>query len=370
MMTTLTTCLRDWHASHDAKMVDFAGWLMPIQYTSIVAEHQATRNHVGLFDISHMGRLTFDGDAAEPFLESLLTRRVAGMEPGRIRYSLMTNDDGGILDDVLVYNLTADSAQPAWMLVVNAGNREKIVAWIESHVAGSPDVRWADTTLDTCMVAVQGPQAIATVNGLVETSVANMRYYTGTQTTIVGDVRGIVSRTGYTGEDGCELIVPAADGPRVWQAILDAGADYKIAPVGLGARDTLRLEAAMPLYGHELSEQTDPFTANLSFAVNLPDRTFPGCDVLAQKKMSAQRKRIGLTMAGRRVPREGYAVKSGDRVVGEVTSGTFSPTLQRPIAMAYVEPELASPGESLAVDIRGRLEAAAVVELPFYSRPK
>lgn len=351
-------------------MVDFAGWSLPVMYTSISDEHIATRTAAGVFDISHMGRLRFDGDGAEAFLDRLLTRRVAGMAPGKIRYSLVTNDQGGILDDVLIYDLETPSGRRYHLLVVNASNREKIVAWIRAQLSPGDAVQLSDRTLDTAMIAVQGPLAVELVRGLVAKDITRLGNYEGLVTAQMGKPC-VVSRTGYTGEDGVELIVRNLDAMQVWKNILAAGRDRGIKPAGLGARDTLRLEAAMPLYGHELSEEIDPYQAGLGFAVNLKDRTFPGRDVLAHRQTEPRSQvRVGLELSGRRVPREQYPVLAGVEQVGVVTSGTFSPTLEKPIAMAYVRSELAGVGTELSVDIRGKLEAARVVPLPFYSRPR
>jgi aminomethyltransferase len=369
MTTALkTTPLADWHAAHGGRMVDFAGWSMPVQYGSIVDEHHATRRAAGLFDVSHMGRLRFDGPGAEALLDRLLTRQVRGLGPGKIRYSLVCNASGGILDDVLVYHLQEHGGGLYYLLVVNASNREKIAAWIRSHMETNDDVRFADRTIETAMIAVQGPAALRIVEPIVGTDLGGLAYYTGLETTICGK-SSIASRTGYTGEDGCELIVPAEAATEVWQSVLNHGRDAGARAAGLGARDTLRLEAAMPLYGHELSETIDPFTAGLAFAVNLEGREFIGRSALAAAKNRTDRPvRVGLELPGRRVPREHYAILASSSRVGEVTSGTFSPTLQKPIAMAYVQPEHAGVGTELAVDIRGTLEPARVVKLPFYSR--
>jgi aminomethyltransferase len=379
----LLTPLADWHSAHGGRMVDFAGWSMPVQYGSIVEEHQATRRAAGVFDVSHMGRLRLDGDGAAPFLDRLLTRKVIGLGPGKIRYSLVCNESGGILDDVLVYHLRQHSGGLYHLLVVNASNREKILAWLQKHLSSSEDVRIADRTRETAMIAVQGPAALATVEPIVGADLGGMGYYTGAETTVCGHA-GIASRTGYTGEDGCELIVPAEAAQEVWDKVLSHGQAVGVRPAGLAARDTLRLEAAMPLYGHELTETINPFMAGLGFAVNLEGREFVGRSaLLAAKQDKGQLVRVGLELAGKRAAREHYAVVPREgkapaeprnategvpyTPVGHVTSGTFSPTLQRPIAMAYVPPQYSAVGTELAVDIRGTVEPARVVKLPFYS---
>jgi aminomethyltransferase len=363
------TPLYEWHVERQARVVDFAGWAMPVQYHSIVEEHRATRTAAGLFDISHMGRLRFDGPDAEAFLDRLLTRRVTGLAPNLVRYSLVTNEAGGILDDVLVYHMLDADGKSFYMLVVNASNRGKIVSWIEIQRRDGEELGLQDLTRDTAMIAVQGPNALATVEEALGLSIERMKYYTAAVSEIAGQA-GIVSRTGYTGEDGCELIVPGSAAISIVNQISAAGAFRGLQAVGLGARDTLRLEAGMPLYGHELSEEINPYTAGLGFAVQLKDREFVGSTELAKQKMSDQRtRRVGLQLEGKRVPRENYPVIVQDEDVGTVTSGTFSPTLERPIAMAYLRRDVSAVGTEVAVDIRGRHEPARVVEFPFYRRP-
>ena len=346
--------------------MDFAGWAMPVQYTSIVEEHVATRTAATLFDVSHMGRLEFRGPDAARWLDGLLTRPASRLQPQQVRYALVTNDAGGILDDVLVYRHGSADGD-FFSLVVNASNRQKIVDWISAH-ASSTDAEFRDRTLETAMIAVQGPSAVGLVNGLVNIDVADIPYYECRSATFDG-LPLLVSRTGYTGEDGCELIVESPEALRVWTWLLQAGQAVGARAAGLGARDTLRLEAAMPLYGHELDEATDPYQAGLSFAVRIKDRDFVGRDALAQRKSDASLPiRVGLTLDGRRAAREGYAITHEGKAVGTVTSGTFSPTLQQPIAMGYVPTPLATPGTELHIDIRGREHAARVVPLPFYQR--
>lgn len=370
MSSTLAkTPLHDWHAAHGGRMVEFGGWSMPVQYSSIVAEHQATRQAAGLFDISHMGRIRFDGAGAAEYLDSLVTRSVAKIKPGQVRYALMTADDGGVLDDVLVYHLQDAAGGSYYLLVVNASNRPKIISWLGKHP--EPEgVQVTDLTTSWAMIAVQGPKALGLLQPLVEADLSSLKYYTATETRIAGH-GGIVSRTGYTGEDGCELIVGNNAVEALWEQLLAAGAAEGVLPAGLGARDTLRLEAGMPLYGHELSEEINPYQANLGFAVNLEDRNFPGAAALRTLSQDTSKPRVvGLVLEGRRPAREGYEVRSGGQTVGRVTSGTFSPTLEQPIAMALVAPEYTAEGTSLVVDIRGQEVAAKVVPLPFYRRSR
>lgn len=379
MTATLSkTPLHDWHAAHGGRMVDFACWSMPVQYGSIVAEHQATRNAVGLFDVSHMGRFRFTGSGAASCLDSLVSRRVDDMPPGQVRYGLLTNDIGGVIDDVLVYHVPASSdlsvaggpSGPYYLMVVNASNREKAWGWIEIKFCNRPDVQVEDVTFALAMIAVQGPKAEEVLQPLVATNLKDLKYYHGTQTRIDGQA-GIVSRTGYTGEDGFELMVAADAATPLWERILSAGQGVGAIACGLGCRDTLRLEAGMPLYGHELNEETTPLQAGLGFAVNLENRTFPGREALVKmKQIPPQRVRVGLELDGKRVPREHYPILADGKPVGEVTSGTFSPTLNRPIAMGYVDRAHSTPGDQLMIDIRGQQEPARVVKLPFYHRKK
>jgi aminomethyltransferase len=381
MMTTelARTPLHDWHVAHGGRMVDFAGWSMPVQYTSIAEEHHATRNAVGVFDISHMGRLLIAGDANARFLDTVATRRISDIGSDQVRYSLLCNDEGGILDDVLIYG-TSISARPM-MMVVNASNRAKVVGELNTQIgrwagtATSPD-RWVvglDNTQDSAMIAVQGPKAVDILTPIVESgrrtppSLRQMKYYHYSHEYF----DGIISRTGYTGEDGFEFVCHASHAHQIWEQIVRAAEAVGGRVAGLGARDTLRLEAAMPLYGHELSEAINPIQAGLKFAVNLEGREFIGRDALRRFASDAtQSVRVGLHMDGRRVPRQGCPVLQGGEIVGEVTSGTFSPTLERPIAMAYIRPTAAAVGTQLAIDIRGTEYPAAIVPLPFYKRER
>ncbi len=350
-------------------MVDFAGWSMPVQYGSIVEEHQATRKAVGLFDISHMGRLLINGPDAAKFLDSLLTRSVADMRPHQIRYSLVCNSTGSILDDVLAYRAVLGEDQPpGFGLVVNASNRAKIVAWLEEHAAGY-SVEILDKTIEYAMIAIQGPKAIEILDSMTSFEITSMRYYTGQLMEVAG-VECFVSRTGYTGEDGGELICDADKVLGIWEQLYDKATAVGGTAVGLAARDTLRLEAGMPLYGHELSESINPVEAGLDFAINLRDREFVGKQAIEAIEQNALPIRVGLQLEGRRVAREGCSIlRDGDQV-GTVTSGTFSPTFDRPIAMGYVKPAAATLGTSLDIDIRGKQHTAKVVPLPFYERGK
>jgi aminomethyltransferase len=375
----LKTPLYEWHVAHGARMVDFAGWAMPVQYASIIEEHVATRSACGLTDISHMGRLRFEGPGAAEFLAGLLTRRVADMVLGQIRYSLVTNDEGGILDDVLIGYYHDECGQPFYVMVVNASNRHKITCWTAAHLPGElaerrgREIVWSDVTRLWAMFALQGPRALELLQPLVDVDLASMKYYRGAQARILHPAArrqgGIVSRTGYTGEDGFELSIGAGIAAEVWQVLMEMGKPLGLVPTGLGARDTLRLEAGMPLYGHELSEAIDPFQAGLGFACHLVGYDFPGRDALKRiQKQPLARVRVGLELVGRRPAREGCPILAGRQPVGKTTSGTYSPTLGRPIAMGYVLPAFAQADTELTIDVRGRPERARVVPLPFFRR--
>lgn len=357
-VAALRTPLHDWHASHDARMVDFGGWEMPVSYVSIIDEHHATRRRAGLFDICHMGRLRFDGPDAVGFLDRVLTNRVDNLKVGQIRYSLVLNTEGCTLDDVLVYRL-ADYH----LLVVNASNRPKLVDWFKQQLRGF-DARMTDLTGDWGMVACQGPRAIAIAQTMFTENLSELHYYYAAPGW--PEQQSLVSRTGYTGEDGIEVIAPSGGIVALWQRLLEAGGD-SIQPVGLGARDTLRLEAGMPLYGHELTEQLDPIQAGLAWAVKSDAKDFVGKAALMRRHPSRP-VRVGLAIADKRIAREGFRVVHGGSDVGFISSGTFSPTLEASIAMGYVSPDVAAIGTKLEVVIRDRPVAATVVPLPFYRR--
>ena len=356
----LRTPLYEWHVAEGARMVDFAGWDMPVQYTSIIEEHQTVRTAAGLFDISHMGRLSFPGTAGAELVQKLFTNHAIALKDGQVRYGLICNEKGGILDDVLVYGWP-DGRD----LVVNASNREKIVAWVARHQGRQP-IAVQDRTLASCMIAIQGPKALEVCRGLTTATPESLPYYYASRATYRGKPCTL-SRTGYTGEDGFELIVGAEQGGQAWEDLRKRGAQ----PCGLGARDTLRLEAAMPLYGHELNEDVDPFQAGLGWAVKLDKEAFVGREALVRLSQDRSRpQRVGLELEGKRIAREGAAVIVDGKPAGRVTSGTFSPTLLKAIAMAYIDPVHSVPGTVCEVDVRGKVAAAQVVPLPFYRRPR
>lgn len=342
--------------------MDFHGWDLPLYYADIRTEHLAVRKQAGIFDLSHMGRLRVSGAGAQALLERCLTQEIGTMPVGRCRYSLVVNDAGKALDDVLVYREAS-----SFFVVVNASNRPKIVAWLEARKDAS--TRIEDLTESMALIAVQGPKAVDIVQSVAGAEVAALKYYTFCPAKPMG-APGLVSRTGYTGEDGFEVYLPSASAPACWEALMKAGASHGMRPIGLGARDTLRLEAGMPLYGHELDEETTPLEAGLDWAVKFT-KDFIGRAALERQKAAGLTRRLaGLELADKRIPRQGYPVLAGGRRVGVVTSGTSSPLTGKTLAMAYVEPALAVPGQSLQVEIRGTAYPATVVPLPFYKREK
>ncbi|MCS7238910.1 MAG: glycine cleavage system aminomethyltransferase GcvT [Thermoguttaceae bacterium] len=381
MSDLLRSPLHDWHVSHGARMTTFSGWIMPLCYSSIIEEHVATRSACGLTDVSHMGRLRFEGPGARRFLDSLLTRRVSDLRPGALRYSLVTNEAGAILDDVVVGFFENFLIQPFFLLVVNAANRQKIVAWaknilpVDEPLSLDAQTAFTDVTRLWAMFALQGPRAEEILQPLVEFDLKAVGSYRGSVVKLVHpSVQGrlaIISRTGYTGEDGFEIIMDAQIAVPVWEALLEIGRPRGLMPAGLGARDTLRLEAALPLYGHELSEEVTPLEAGLEFACDLEGRNFPGRDALARLRGEPPtRKLVCLELSGKRIPRQGYPIRLSGEVVGEVTSGTFSPTLGRPIALGYIRADLASPGLSVEIDIRGQGEPAQIIPKPFVAKKR
>ena len=311
-----------------------------------------------------MARFQVIGDQSAEFLDHLMTANVTSMRSSDIRYSLACRENGGILDDVLVYRF-ADYH----LVVANASNRTKIWNWMEDHLAAW-DVALKDLTVSWAMIAIQGPKSLALLQPLVRANLQAMKYYTGMIAVVSGE-SGIISRTGYTGEDGFEVILPSDQAVRFWESLMQSGQQLQVQPCGLGCRDTLRLEAGMPLYGHEMDETVDPITARLGFGVHLDGANFVGKEaILKRKSHGTLQTRVGLRLEGKRIAREGAIVLQQGRQVGRVTSGTFSPTLQQSIAMALVERESGSVGNSLEVDLRGQRIAAEVVKLPFYSRTR
>jgi aminomethyltransferase len=333
-------------------MVPFAGWEMPVQYSSIIDEHTAVRERVGLFDVSHMGEIYLRGPRREEEADRLTTARISDKEAGEVQYAALLNDSGGFVDDVLVYKLPEEV-----LLVVNASNREKDYEWIASHAANGVSV--ADESLATSQVAVQGKEARRVLARIADPAAVRLPYYRALRARVAG-VEAIVSRTGYTGELGFEVYAPWDAGPRVWDALLDAGKGEGIVPVGLGARDSLRLEMRYCLYGHDIDDTTTPYEAGIGWVVRKKEGAFIGKDALAAaRKAGPKRKLIGFVLGPRDIPRPGFPIVRGGEEVGTVTSGGFSPTLQRGIALGYVDAAAAGEADGFSVRIRGR-DAAAV----------
>ncbi|MCF4120493.1 glycine cleavage system aminomethyltransferase GcvT [Antribacter sp. KLBMP9083] len=375
------TPLYDEHTALGAVLTGFGGWLMPLRYTSDLAEHRAVREAAGLFDLSHMGEIWLRGAGAAAALDHALVGAASAIAVGRAKYSMICAEDGSVLDDLIVYR-TADEE---FLVVANAGNAVLVASELLARAAGF-DAVVEDRSEATALVAVQGPQAEDIVAGLVAgadvDAVRGMRYYASAPVTLAvtgggvadgGSVEALVARTGYTGEDGFELFVPAESAVAVWRTLLAAGTGVGLVPAGLSARDSLRLEAGMPLYGHELDRTTTPYEAGLGRVVRLDKAgDFVGKAALAARKVSPPaRVLVGLRGLGRRPARAGYPVLGPSGVaVGGVTSGAPSPTLGYPVAMAYVTPELSAEGTELSVEVRGRAEPVVVVPLPFYRRPQ
>ncbi|MEW2165911.1 glycine cleavage system aminomethyltransferase GcvT [Streptomyces sp. NPDC007084] len=368
--TPRLTALDALHRSLGATMTDFAGWDMPLRYGSERDEHLAVRTKAGLFDLSHMGEITVTGPQAAELLAFALVGNIATVGVGRARYTMICQEDGGILDDLIVYRL----AEHEFMVVANASNAQVVLDALTGRAAGF-DAEVRDDRDAYALIAVQGPESPGILASLTDADLDGLKYYAGLPGTVAG-VPALIARTGYTGEDGFELFVAPADAEKVWQALTDAGAPAGLIPCGLSCRDTLRLEAGMPLYGHELTTALTPFDAGLGRVVKFEkEGDFVGRAALREAADRAEqnppRVLVGLIAEGRRVPRAGYPVVAGGQVVGEVTSGAPSPTLGKPIAMAYVDAAHAAPGSTgVGVDIRGTHEPYEVVALPFYKRRK
>ena len=356
------TPLYDRHVAAGGKIVPFGGYLLPVQYpTGVIAEHMAVRTAAGLFDVSHMGELVFRGGDALAYLNKVLTNDFTNMYDGQVRYSPMCNEAGGCVDDLLVYKVR----EGHYLVVVNAANREKDAQWMAGQLFG--DCAMEDISDGVAQLAIQGPRSREIMLRLVGEEALPKKYYSFVRETGVKGIPCLISRTGYTGEFGYELYCAPEQAPALWDLLLETGKDLGLVPCGLGARDTLRLEAAMPLYGHELDSGTTPLEAGLDFAVKPDQADFTG-EAGIQAKLPLQRVRVGLEMTGRGIAREHHDVYIGGRLAGHTTSGTHCPYLGRAVAMAYLSPEDAAPGTEVEVDVRGRRVAARVVPLPFYKR--
>ncbi|WRR95062.1 glycine cleavage system aminomethyltransferase GcvT [Sinanaerobacter sp. ZZT-01] len=350
------------HTECGGKMVPFAGFLLPVQYKSgVITEHNAVRTKAGLFDVSHMGELMLSGTDAFENMQKILTNDFTNMEVGQCRYTLLCNESGGIVDDLLVYKMQTDQ----YLLVVNAANAEKDEKWIEEHLFGA--VQFENRSEETAQIALQGPLSLQILKKLCSEERLPQKYYTFKKEVPVGGISCLISKTGYTGEDGYELYCNAEDAVKLWNQILEAGEADGLICCGLGARDTLRLEAAMPLYGHEMNDEITPFEAGLDFAVKMKKNDFIGKSAL-QEKGERTRMRVGLKILGRGIAREECAVFFENKKIGTTTSGTHCPYLNAPYAMALLDREHIKPGTLVQVEVRGRMLEAEIVELPFYKK--
>lgn len=346
------------------RCIDFGGWELPVQFSGIQREHEAVRQQAGLFDVSHMGELFVSGPAAFSFLQRMTTNDLAKLEDGKAQYSLLCYPHGGVVDDLLVYRLAEDH----YMLVVNASNTDKVVQWLHDHAEDG--VRIDNASSRTALLALQGPQALSILTQATEAPVSGLKAFHFLSDAQVCGVKALVSRTGYTGEDGFELYISADDAPHLWTELLRIGEPFGLVPVGLGARDTLRFEAKLPLYGQELSEQITPLEAGLGWCVKLNKGEFIGREALAkQKEEGVPRRLAGIELIDRGIPRTHYPVYAGDKLIGEVTSGTQSPTLKRNLGLALIDSPYAELDTELAIEIRGKRLKARVVAAPFYQRP-
>ena len=360
------TPLRDRHAALGARLIDFAGWLMPVQYTGILEEHRAVRERAGLFDLSHMGELFVEGAEAGRGLAHALVTNPPALDEGRAHYSMIVAPNGGILDDLIVYRL----APERFLVVANASNAQVVSDLLAERLAGFKAVL-DDRSLATALVAIQGPRSVEILRPLTDVDVDGLRYYAIAEGSVAG-IPALVARTGYTGEDGFEVFVDTGRAVELWDALMGAGEGHGLAPIGLGARDSLRLEAGMPLYGNELDATTNPYEAGLGRVVKLdrPD-DFVGRAALERvARDGVDRKLVGIVLQGRGIARHGYPIHAGDRATGVVTSGTQSPTLGEAIAMGSVATADAEPGTMIDVEIRGQRVPATVVALPFYKRSR
>lgn len=368
------TSLHERHRAAGAKLVDFAGWEMPVQYSGVIEEHRAVRGAAGLFDVSHMGEIRVAGPGAEEFLQQLTPNDIGKLTPGRAHYNALLTEQGTYVDDLLVYRMDDDE----YMVVVNAANAAGDLEWIERHAAASATrgapVEVEDLSERTALLALQGPKALEILSPLAAPAgggeLADIGFYRFARGTVDG-ATAILSRTGYTGEDGFELYLEPADAPRIWDRLIEAGAEHGLIPAGLGARDTLRLEAGMALYGHEIDDTITPWEAGLGWTVKLDTGDFVGRDALVhQKETGVERKLMAFEVEGRGIARQGHRLLDGGEPVGFVTSGTWSPTFERGVGMGYVPVEMAEAGRAIGLEVRNRRLDGRLAKVPLYKRSK
>ena len=355
------TPLYDVHVKAGGRIVPFAGYLLPVQYEGVIAEHLCVRNDVGLFDVSHMGEITVKGKGALATLNHLLTNDFTNMPVGKVRYSVMCYEDGGVVDDLLVYKFAEDD----YYLVVNASNREKDFAHMKENIL--EDTQIEDISDSVSQVALQGPNAKALMSEIMDPEDIPLKYYTAKRDVNIGGMNCLISYTGYTGEAGYEIYTANENAEKLWNLLMESGAKYNIRPCGLGARDTLRLEASMPLYGHEMDETITPLETGLDFGVKMGKEEFIGRNALKEKG-EPKICRVGLKIIDKGILREHQDVYFGEEKIGQTTSGTFSPLLKTSIAMALIDRKYSEIGTILEVDVRGRKLKAEITEMPFYKR--
>lgn len=356
------TPLYDCHVQVKGKMVPFAGYLLPVQYeTGVITEHLVVRNTAGLFDVSHMGEVVLTGKDALANVQMLVTNDCSHMYDGQVKYSPMCNDSGGVVDDLLVYRISSDH----YLLVINAANRFKDVAWMKQHIFG--ELEFKDISDEVAQIALQGPKSEVILQKVTKEQDIPVKYYNFVNSGLVAGIPCLISKTGYTGENGYELYCKPEDAETLWNTLLDVGEEYGLIPCGLGARDTLRLEAAMPLYGHEMDDDISPLETGLGFAVKLEKEDFIGKSGILSRGL-VKRKRVGLIITGRGIAREKCPVYYEDKMIGITTSGTHCPYLGHPVAMALLKPEFTDLGTKVEVKVRGKRITAEVVELPFYKK--
>ncbi|RYL87862.1 glycine cleavage system aminomethyltransferase GcvT [Sporolactobacillus sp. THM19-2] len=359
-----TTPIYEYYKSSDAKLIEFGGYLLPVSLSGIKLEHQAVRTRAGLFDVSHMGEFHLQGPEAEAFLQKMITNNVAKTQPGDAQYTAMCYENGGTVDDLMVYRLAGD----AFMLVVNAANIDKDFDWLDSHL--TEEAVLTNQSANIALLALQGPAAEHILQKIADIPLAQISRFTFREHVSLEGIQALVSRTGYTGEDGFELYCPWEKARALWDRLLDAGKDEGLIPCGLGARDTLRFESCLPLYGQELSPDVSPLEAGIGFAVkakkNVP---FLGQKALSeQRENGLKRKIVGIEMVDRAIPRTHYEVYSDNRKIGQITTGTQSPTLGKNLGLALIDIMYTRPGTTLEVDIRGKRKKAVIVHTPFYNK--
>lgn len=347
-----------------SRCIDFGGWELPVQFYGIQKEHEAVRERAGLFDVSHMGEFFVEGEGAEAFIQHMTTNDVSRIADGQAQYTLLCYPNGGVVDDLLVYRL----AQDRYMLVVNASNIDKDFAWLTEHLP-EKGVSLTNASANMALLALQGPAALAIIQPLTDAALDQLKPFHFMEKVQVAGTEALVSRTGYTGEDGFEMYIDAQDAKSLWQALLEAGEAHGLLPAGLGARDTLRFEARLPLYGQELSQDITPLEASLGFFVKLDKDDFIGREaLLKQKAEGAPRKLVGIEMIDKGIPRSHYPVYAGEELIGEVTTGTQSPTLKRNLGLALINKDFAAIDTEVFVEIRGKKLKAKVIKAPFYKR--